>query len=50
MVENRLKTQIPLVKQLADYYNNKDILISVDGEQNVDMVESEIQMKLGINQ
>ena len=50
VVENRLKTQIPLIKQLVDYYNNKDILISVDGEQNVDMVESEIQMKLGINQ
>ena len=28
VVENRLKTQIPLIKQLVDYYNNKDILIS----------------------
>tara|TARA_Y100001970_G_scaffold86811_2_gene109489 strand:- start:1550 stop:2200 length:651 start_codon:yes stop_codon:yes gene_type:complete len=50
VVETRLKTQIPLINQLVDYYNSKEILICVDGEQNVDMVESEIQVKLGINQ
>ena len=50
VVENRLKTQIPLINQLLDYYKNQEILISVDGEQDVDIVESEIQIKLGINQ
>ena len=49
VVENRLKTQIPLINQLVDYYKNREILITVDGQQNVDLVESEIKNILGLN-
>tara|TARA_Y100000994_G_scaffold213979_1_gene189548 strand:+ start:1622 stop:2269 length:648 start_codon:yes stop_codon:yes gene_type:complete len=49
VVENRLNTQVPLINQLVDYYKKKEILISIDGQQNVDAVESEIKNFLGLN-
>ena len=38
-----------MVAQLVDYYKKKEILISIDGQQNVDAVESEIKNFLGLN-
>jgi adenylate kinase len=49
VVQNRLKTQIPLINRLVNYYKQKEILISVNGQQNKDIVESDIQTKLGLH-
>jgi adenylate kinase len=49
VVQNRLKTQIPLINQLVNYYKQKEILISVNGQQNKDIVEFDIQTKLGLH-
>ena len=46
-VQKRIEVYLDQTKPLIDYYNDKNILINIDGKQNIDKVFSDIVEVLG---